>query len=300
MIKKTVTTVIPTYNGLMLLQKYLPSVISASRNGDEIVIVDDNSGDETITTLKKKYSLQEIEKPDNLPRIKHYYPNPNEIPFTILYGVISMQSKKVRIVLLSLKKNLRFAGAANIGVLLASHKYVFLINNDVQVNPETIENLTEHFTDPQVFAVACLEYQGTSVGEKAGKNILWFEKGTFFHNKAQNFDYGETAWASGGSAMFDKEKWLQLNGFDKAYYPAYWEDVDLSFRAKKKGWTVLFDPKSIVLHKHETTNSSIFGRRQIENMSIKNAKTFAWKNSSLLQKIQVLLWLPYWNMKQPQ
>ena len=54
---------------------------------------------------------------------------------------------------------------------------------------------------------------------KGGKNKLWFEKGIFCHSKADNFKSGETAWACGGSAMFDKKKWLKLGGFNKIYYP---------------------------------------------------------------------------------
>lgn len=292
-----VTTVIPTYNGLRLLEKYLDSVIQASRSGDEILIVDDNSADETVETLRTRYSLQQADKPEGIVTPKHYYPNLANVELSILYGSIQSKGKKIRLVLLALKKNLRFAGAANTGVFLASHPLIFLINNDVQVEPGAIEALTHHFDDANVFAVGALEYEGTSTGDKAGKNVLWFEKGVFLHSKAGNFDAGETSWASGGSAMFNKEKWLILQGFDRRYYPAYWEDLDLSFRARKKGWKVLFDPAAVVIHKHETTNNSIFGRKQIETMSTKNMWAFTWKNSTLLQKLQIIIWLPYWKIK---
>lgn len=293
----SVTTVIPTYNGRSLLEKYVPSLITASRNGDEILIVDDNSADETVKYFQERYQLTKTNKPDQLAAPKNYYPQPQTLDFDIYYGVIQSNSKKVRLVLIALKRNLRFGGAANIGVLLASHELVFLVNNDVQVSPDAIQALVKHFQDSQVFAVGCLEYEGTSVGEKAGKNKLWFERGMFIHSKADDFNLGPTAWASGGSAMFAKDKWLELKGFDHAYYPAYWEDVDLSYRARRKAWQVLFDPNAVVFHKHETTNTTIFGRRHIEDMSIKNANTFTWKNGTLLQKLQYLVWKPYWQLK---
>ncbi|PJE58197.1 MAG: glycosyltransferase family 2 protein, partial [Candidatus Portnoybacteria bacterium CG10_big_fil_rev_8_21_14_0_10_36_7] len=44
-----------------------------------------------------------------------------------------------------------------------------------------------------------------------------------------------------------------LNGFDELYSPFYWEDIDLSYRAWKTGYTVLFDPQVLVEHHHETT-----------------------------------------------
>lgn len=294
---KKITTVIPTYNGLRLLNNYLNSVIESSRHGDEIVIVDDNSADETIEYLKNTYHLQEAEKPEGLITPKKYYPDIHEIDFSIVYGTIKKSNKKIRLVVIALKKNLRFGGAANIGVFLASNRYVFLLNNDVKVEPHTLSTLIKHFDDESVFAVGTLEYEGGSTGEKAGKNKLWFNKGVFFHSKADTFEFGETAWASGGSSMFDKQKWLELGGFDHVYYPAYWEDVDLSFRARKKGWKILFDPSAEVIHKHETTNNSIFGRKQIEAMSTKNMWAFTWKNTTFLQKIKLLLWLPYWKIK---
>lgn len=292
-----VTTVIPTYNGLRLLEKYLPSVIAASSDKDEILIVDDNSSDNTISTLVEKYALQEANSALMLQTPKGYFPDLSALELQIFYGTHKTANKIVRIVLIHLKKNLRFAAAANVGVLLSSNSLIFLLNNDVQVSTDTVQKLRTHFPDESLFAVGCLEYEGDDTEQKSGKNELWFQRGLFQHSRASNFTFGETAWASGGSAMFDKEKWMKLNGFDKAYYPAYWEDVDISYRAKKRGWKVLFDPRAIVFHRHESTNNAVFGRKHIEAMSWKNIHTFTWKNSTVKQKLQYLLWKPYWNWK---
>ena len=43
----------------------------------------------------------------------------------------------------------------------------------------------------------------------------------------------------------------KLGGFDGLYDPFYWEDIDLSYRAQKSGYKVIFEPKSIVTHEHE-------------------------------------------------
>jgi len=115
----------------------------------------------------------------------------------------------------------------------------------------------------------------------------------FIHSRASKLDSGETAWASGGSALFDLEKWKELGGFDIAFYPAYWEDIDLSMRARKKGWNILFCENAVVDHRHETTNASVFGQKKIDIMSWKNAYLFAWRHMTATQWLQHLIWLPY-------
>ena len=191
-------------------------------------------------------------------------------------------------------ENFRFAATANIGVALATHPRVRLINNDVSPAVDVLSALEPHFEDERVFAVGCLEYETHDGNTKSGKNRLWFEKGLFQHSKHEDFTFGHTAWASGGSAMFDRKKWLELGGFDQLFYPAYWEDIDLSSRAQKRGWQVLFDPQAVVYHHHETTNTSVFGHKNLLEMSWKNADVFTWRHANILQKLQYLFWKPYW------
>lgn len=260
---RAVSVVIPTYNGLALLQKNLPAVLSCLRAGDELIVVDDASSDATVEWLKSTARQLVAAKNSELAIVHNHY-------------------------------NLRFGAAVNKGVQQAKHELIFLINNDVSPRPDVLQQLTLHFNDPQVFAVGCLEIEKDSSNARGGKNKLWFERGLFIHSRAEEFTAGPTAWASGGSAMFDKQKWVQLGGFSKTFYPAYWEDIDLSFRARKKGWQVLFEPKAIVDHNHETTNGDVFGQQRIERMSWRNAHRFVWKNGTIWQKVANLMWRPYW------
>lgn len=260
MTTQSVSAVIPTYNGRHLLEKNLPAVLRCLRTGDELVIVDDASTDDTVAWLAKEIEPKTQEK---------------KISFKVIHN----------------DKNLRFGASVNKGVATASHDFIFLLNNDVSPHEDVLDYLLPHFEDSTVFAVGCLETEGTKQG---GKNKLWFDKGLFIHSRVGEFATGPTAWASGGSALYDKKKWLELGGFDKAYYPAYWEDIDLSFRARKKGWKVLFESKAKVNHNHESTNTDVFGQQKIENMSWQNAHRFVWRNGTIWQKIANLLWRPYW------
>lgn len=277
-----VSVVIPTFNGQRLLAKNFPSILKSLRDGDEVILVEDGEAKETLKWLRQKYDLKKKEE-------KHV--------FSLYQGRYAIKNKKVIIKYVVNHQNLRFAGNSNRGVRLAQHPLIYLVNNDVSNYPNTIEKLVPYFEDEDVFAVGCLEYDHGNGGEESGKNKIWFERGMFIHSRADDLEFGETAWASGGSAMYDRQKWLELGGFDLNFYPAYWEDIDLSYRARKKGWRVLFEPAAKVDHNHETTNTSVFGQLKMRQISWRNANTFAWKHADFWQKIAHLLWKPYWWVK---
>jgi GT2 family glycosyltransferase len=278
-----VSAVIPNYNGQHLLAKNLPAVLACLEDGDELLIIDDCSSDESVRWLTQTYKL------DLNPELS------TELFRVFTHPKLRLKGKKIDLKLVINQENLRFAASCNRAVSQAQHNLIFLINNDVSPQVQVLSHLVPYFTDETVFAVGCLEKErrGDSI-QLGGKNRLWFERGIFMHSRATNFKSGRTGWVSGGSGMFDRSKWLELDGFDKAFYPAYWEDVDLSFRAKQKGWKVLFEAKAVVNHNHESTNSDVFGQQKIMDMSWKNARTFTLKNATPAQRLQFWLWQPYW------
>jgi len=282
MAKKTksstpVSAVIPTYNGRRLLEQYLPAVFDCLRHGDELVVVEDAGPDDTVAWLINHFQLKRAQAP--LEGIDLYQ------------GSYHRGGKQIAVKLVDNHQNARFGESSNRGVKAAEHDLIFLINSDVAPRRAALKYLVPHFTDSRVFAVGPLEIER---GQKSGKNKLWFERGMFIHSKAANFKSGRTAWVSGGSGLYDKQKWLAIGGFDKLFYPAYWEDIDLSFQARRRGWRVLFEAKAIVDHNHETTNTTVFGQRKMEQMSWRNANKFVWKNGDFWQKLAHLLWKPYW------
>ncbi|NCN87367.1 MAG: glycosyltransferase [Candidatus Pacebacteria bacterium] len=265
--RKNITIVIPSYNGKKLLEKNLPAVISEMLKGDELIIIEDAGTDNTTSWLEKEIKKKIVKKGASLKVIVN-------------------------------KKNLRFGASCNKAVKVAKHDLIFLLNNDVSPQPGCVKALLSNFAQNDVFAVGCLEKEVKNGKEEYhGKNKLWFDMGLFMHSKADDFESGETAWVIGGSGMFDKKKWLELGGFDELFYPAYWEDIDLSFRARKKGWKVLFEEQAKVDHNHESTNLDVFGQKKLENISWANGLKFTWKNGDIWQKIAFVIWQPYWIYK---
>lgn len=276
----SVSVVIPNYNGRPLLERQLPAILKLLRPADEIIIVDDTSTDDSVSWIKQTFSCLKVESP---------------VPETQLWLGTSGQ---VQIKLLVNLKNQRFGASCNRGVLAAQHDYIFLLNSDVIPHQNALAPLLRHFDPTQggdsVFGVGCREIETTNNNAQAGKQKLWFERGMFIHAKADDFKSGPTAWVTGGSGLFSKAKWLEIGGFDSRYYPAYWEDIDLSFQARRKGWKVLFEAEAVVDHNHETTNQTVFGQQKIASMSWKNALKFTWKNAHFWQKIAFIIWQPYW------
>jgi GT2 family glycosyltransferase len=279
-----VSIVIPSYKGVHLYEKNLQAVLDCMRDKDELIVVDDASGpeDDTIAWFEKKFQIK-----------KQQF---TEFAADFYLGQHKSKNKTLRVVLLVNQVNQRFGASSNRGFAVAQNELVFLINNDVAPYQDCLQYLVPHFENSQVFAVGCLEHE-THLGEIGGRNKLWFERGMFLHSRYKDMSLGETAWASGGSAMFRKSIFQEIGGFDKLYYPAYWEDIDLSFQARKRGYLVLFEPKAQVDHNHETTNKSVFGEKKMRDMSWRNAKKFTWKNANFWQKISFLLWQPYWLIK---
>ena len=280
MMKNKVSVVIPSFNALPLLKKNLPAVTDSLRNNDELILIDDAGTDGSSKWFIKEFSCKSKE---------------DKKDYQLYSGSFKKKNKQIDIVLIKNKTNERFAKCVNRGIKEASGAYIFLLNNDVIPNKNVLKFLLPHFTNDKkntLFAVSC--HEQNKEGMSGGKNKLWFEKGMFIHSRADNFKTGETAWAPGGSSLFSKKKWGELKGMSLDYHPAYWEDTDLSFRARKKGWKIMFEEDAKVKHFHETTNIDIFGKKRIEKISWRNSIIFLWKHANIWQKISHIIWKPYW------
>lgn len=293
MTESSVSAIIPTFNGHRLLEKHLPAVIKSLHDQDELLIIDDASSDETTNWLRNGFALTVSSRPafrDDHGDFVHYQ------------GFFGSKEKKIAVTVIKNERNLRFALTVNRAARLAARPLLFLLNNDVSPHPLAREKLARHFHSAEaedLFAVAPLEYETESKqtlnqAKKSGRNQLFFERGLFQHRRHPDLSAGETAWVSGGSGLFSREKFLALQGFDSHFYPAYWEDLELAHRARQQGWRLWFDPEAIVFHQHESTHRAVFSARTIESLSWRHAHYFTRKHARGWQKWQAYFWRPYW------
>ena len=175
------------------------------------------------------------------------------------------------------QKNLGFAGNVNRGITKAKRNYVFLMNSDVVLKDNAFTIALYLFKkNPRLFAVGFAQKEKD--GKVVGANRGYFKSGFVHHAGTRLKKIGSNFWAEGGASMFRKNLLNKLGSFDPLFNPFYWEDIDLSYRAWKAGYQVLFDPEIVVEHHHESTIGKYFDQSKIMKTAFRNQLLFHWKN----------------------
>lgn len=188
--------------------------------------------------------------------------------------------------IISHQKNIGFARNSNYAVNKASGELIVLLNSDIYPHPGYLKSAISLFSNKKIFGVGFSEYTRENWGR-----IFWKE-GTLQYEPGTTIDkIHNTAWLSGGSCIIRKSYFQKLGGFDPIYTPFYSEDLDLGYRAWKSGYLLLWDPKSVVTHKHEYTTSK-FPKSLLDYVKERNRLLVVWRNitdKSLLKKNKINL-----------
>jgi GT2 family glycosyltransferase len=80
---------------------------------------------------------------------------------------------------------------------------------------------------------------------------------------------------SGGFMAVDRKKFIELGGFNRLFAPAYCEDVDLCFRAWRRGWRCIYEPTSLVWHRHQATWSN-YSMGSLGSLELRNLLLMQW------------------------
>jgi GT2 family glycosyltransferase len=154
-------------------------------------------------------------------------------------------------------KNIGYAGGNNNGIGIAQGEYVVTLNNDVIVESDWLDKPVEYMEkDHGLFAVCGRQmnyyHRSTidSLFHYPGPALLFLRAGhgeTMEENPGFALP-GYVIAINGGSGMYRKKMFMELGGFDRAFF-IYNEETDLCMRAFLRGWKCLFVPQSIVYHK---------------------------------------------------
>lgn len=233
----SVSIVIPNYNGEELLSKHLPDVVKAYKNERNRIL-------EVILVDDAS-----IDRSTRL--LKKFFPE------------VTVYKHRL---------NRGFSSSVNTGVRYAKGELICLLNTDVSPKNNFLVSALHHFEEQNIFAVSLHE-------EGYGWARGFFRDGFIEHTPGKESKKAhESFWASGGSAVFNRKKWWELGGMDeKNLSPFYWEDVDICYRAQKRGWNVLWEPNAHVVHRHEGTMNKL-AKKYVQRIRERNQLIIIWKN----------------------
>lgn len=235
--KLTVSVVMPNLNGEKLLEKNLPKLIAAKNYAPNNII-------EIIIVDDGSWdgSVNFLKK--NFPEVRLFRHTTNR----------------------------GFSAAVNTGARAAKGDLILLINTDVIPNKDFLVKVLPNFDDKSVFAVSLHE---TGFGSAKGTFVDGYIQLAMGEEGDKNHP---SFYVSGGSGVFRRSIWVELGGMDeKLLSPFYWEDIDLCYRAAKRGYKLLWEPGGIVEHHHESTISK-FPKDYVARVRERNQLLMLWKN----------------------
>jgi GT2 family glycosyltransferase len=162
----------------------------------------------------------------------------------------------------SFRANLGFGRAINFAAERARGQYIVLLNDDCVVTRGWLEWLVEtEQRRPRCAIVGSTNLHPDGTLQEAG-SVVWSDGttsciGEGLAPEQMRFER-RVDYISGGSLLINKRVWDELGGFDDAYYPAYYEDVDLCLRAAEAGWEVWYQPNSAVFHARSASTVEFF------------------------------------------
>ena len=127
-------------------------------------------------------------------------------------------------------RNVGFGGAHNANAARGRSPFLLVINPDCIVEPGALHRLagiaSESPADVAAWEMRQLPYE---------------------HPKAYDPASLATPWVSGAAVLLRRSAFVEVGGFDPGIF-LYGEDVDLSWRLRARGWTLLYQPRCAVQH----------------------------------------------------
>ncbi|HEX3463934.1 MAG TPA: glycosyltransferase [Candidatus Elarobacter sp.] len=151
-------------------------------------------------------------------------------------------------------ENLGFLRTCNRAARLSSADYVMLLNNDTLVRAGWLDELVETAErDPRAGVVGAKLVYPSGRLQEAG-SIVWRDANGWNFGRGQRADdpayefVRDVDYCSGAALLVRRSVWNRVGGFDERFAPAYYEDTDLCFAARRAGYRVVYQPRSVVVH----------------------------------------------------
>jgi GT2 family glycosyltransferase len=171
--------------------------------------------------------------------------------------MICEQFPSVRV--FALDRNLGFGGGNNFGAAQARGDFLAFLNPDTQVDPDWLSPLIAALQSADRVGIVTSKLLLTQQPDtiNALGNFVHFTGFGYLRGWMQHrdtFDQSDEVFAISGAAFaISRELWQSINGFDELFYPAYVEDIDLSWRVHLAGYRCLCIADSVVYHDYKAT-----------------------------------------------
>jgi GT2 family glycosyltransferase len=177
-----------------------------------------------------------------------------------------IKEKNSAIITLYNDTNLGFTGGANTGIQWAqknNYTYVALFNNDAIADTLWLESLLRVARENDEYGIVTgllLHADGATIDSTGEQYSTWGLAFPRDRNKktVDAAAAGLVLGATGGASLYRVSTLNEIGIFDNAFF-AYYEDVDISFRAQLAGWKVAYTPTAIAYHKQGATSKKMPG-----------------------------------------
>ncbi|WOI23975.1 glycosyltransferase family 2 protein [Nonlabens ulvanivorans] len=256
--------VILNWNGLALLQRYLPSVVLYSKE-HTVYVADNASTDASLSWVKEQY-----------PSVK----------------------------IIAMDENRGYAGGYNVALQSVDEEIICLLNNDIEVTEDWLAPITTLFKSDVTIAAAqplllddkrrtYFEYAGAA-GGYLDRLAYPYCRGRIFdqveENHQQYSDSTNLDWASGAALFVKKKAFLEVGALDEAYF-AHQEEIDLCWRLRHAGYKIAIATDATVYHLGGGTLAALNPRKTFYNFRnslyniVKNDHSANWLGILFLRMV---------------
>lgn len=221
---KTVSVIIPSWNGASLLPACLNSLRAQTFQDFEVLVVDNASADDTTALVRRNY-------------------------------------QDVRLITLTVNRG--FTGAVNTGIAQSQGPLIALLNQDVEAAPHWLEEIVRAaHTHPEAGAIACkiMLYDHRdhfhSAGDGYRRDGIPVNRGVWQKDVGQYDTECPVFAACGGAAAYRRHVLDQIGWFDESFF-MYCEDVDLAWRQQLAGWSTIYTPRAIAFHRLSASGGGV-------------------------------------------
>jgi GT2 family glycosyltransferase len=230
-----VAVLILNWNGKALTIDCLESLMRVETPDVELIVVDNGSSDGSVEAIRDRFGE--------------------------------------RVTLIANGQNLGFAGGNNAGIryaLDAGADFVLLLNNDTVVDPALIDHLLRPFADDPRVGIT-----GPKIYYYTPRDQIWFAGGRIFLARGTSCHIGIRQTDSGqydrrveidyvtGCALMASRAVFEKCGLLDPSYVAYYEDADFCMRARRAGFSIVYEPGGRVWHKISASTGGQMSRRKI-------------------------------------